>query len=105
MVSARRAIVVLSFTSVSDFVGPVFSRRGDWIQMRTLLQKLESLPIVYIRGGLIIRDELREALRAYQNGLEPTGVDPYVSRWDETAYWEGEAATKILVELRLDEIV
>jgi len=101
----RRSVVVLSFTSVSDFVGPVFSSRGDWLQMRALLQRLESLPVVYIREGLIIRDELREALRAYQAGQEPIAVDPYVSRWDETAHWEGEAATKILVGLRLDEIV
>ena len=101
----RGAVLVLSLTSVSDFVGPVFSRRGDWLQMRSWLQTLESLPVVYIREGSIIRDELSEALRAYQVPQEPSPANPYVPRWDETAYWEGGAATKILVGLRLDEIV
>jgi len=99
------AVVVLSFTNVSDFVGPVFSADGDWLSMRALLQKLEALPTVYMREGLIIRDELKLALSAFQAGREPTGLDPYVSRWDETAHWEGESAAKILVGLRLDEIV
>jgi hypothetical protein len=99
------AVVALSLTSVSDFVGPVFSAGGDWLNMRALLQKLETLPVVYIREGLIIRDELNLALSAYQAGREPSGLDPYVSRWDETGYWEGESEIKVLVGLRLDEIV
>jgi hypothetical protein len=99
------AAVALSFTNVSDFVGPVFSAGSDWLNMRALLQKIETLPVVYIREGLIVRDELSLALNAYMAGHEPSGTDPYVSRWDETAHWEGESATKILVGLRLDEIV
>jgi hypothetical protein len=70
-----------------------------------LLQKLETLPLAYIREGLIIRDELNLAAVAYQAGQEPASLDAYVSRWDETAHWEGESALKPLVGLRLDEIV
>jgi hypothetical protein len=102
----RGARIVLTFTGVSDFVGPVFADRGDWLTMRGYLQGLEALPIAYMREGLIIRDELELALRAYKIGQEPDPVDPYVSRWDETADWGGKAAaTQILVGLRLDEIV
>ena len=100
----KGATLVLSLTNVSDFVGPVFDG-GDFLKMRVLLQKLENRPLTYIREGLIIRDELSLALAAYQAGQEPSSLHPYVSRWDETAHWEGESAAKILVGLRLDEIV
>lgn len=96
--------LVLSFTNVSDFVGPACNR-GDFLEMRVLLQKLETLPITYIREGLIIRDELRSALMAFHTGQEPPSPNPYVSRWDETFHWEGESAAKVLVGLRLDDIV
>jgi hypothetical protein len=102
---SKSAVIVLSFTNVSDFVGPVFSAGGDWLKMRALLQELEKLPSIYIREGLIIKDELILSLSAFQAGKEPSAVDPYVSRWDETAHWEGVPATRILVGLRLDEIV
>jgi hypothetical protein len=103
-IERRSARVVLGFANVNDFVGPVFER-GDFLNMRALLQRLETLPIIYIREGLIIRDELKAALAAFELQKEPVSIDPYVSRWDEMAYWEGESAAKILVGLRLDEIV
>ena len=99
-----RATLVLSMTNVSDFVGAVFDG-GDFLRMRALLQKIETLPLAYIREGRIIRDELSLAVAAYQPGHEPTSLDPYVSRWDEAAHWKDESALKPLVGLRLDEIV
>jgi len=100
----NRATLVLSLTNVSDFVGPVFDG-GNFLEMRVLLQKLETLPLAYIREGSIIMDELSLAAAAYQKGQEPPSLDPYVSRWDETAHWKGESALKPLVGLRLDEII
>jgi hypothetical protein len=70
-----------------------------------MLQDLETLPLAYIREGLIIRDELVVALAAYRDQREPKPIDPYVTRWDEVAYWERESAAKPIVGLRLDEIV
>jgi len=100
----RSASAVLSFTNVSDFVGPAFEE-NKFPEMRLLLQSLETLPLVYMREGTIIEEELRAALAAYRTGREPSAVNPFVARWDETAKWEGEAATKILVGMRLDDLV
>lgn len=100
----RNASAVLSFTNVSDFVGPAFEE-NRFPEMRLLLQRLETLPLVYMREGTIIEDELKAALAAYRTGREPSAVNPFVARWDETSKWEGEAATKILVGMRLDDLV
>jgi hypothetical protein len=100
----RDSVAVLSFTGISDFVGPAFPN-NTFLEKRVLLQKIETLPVVYIREGTIVQDELRAAMVAFHNATEPIRLTPYVRRWDETAKWEGDAATKILVGLRLDEIV
>lgn len=100
----KNATAVLSFTNVSDLVGPAFAT-NTFLEKRVLLQALETLPLAYIREGTIIEDELRAALAAYRIGREPLAVDPYVSRWDETAKWIGEPATRILVGHRLDDFV
>jgi hypothetical protein len=64
--------------------------------VRANLQKLETLPIAYMRRGSDNQGRRQE----------PGPVEPYVSRWDEAADWRGgPVATQILVGLRLDEIV
>jgi hypothetical protein len=100
----RNAVVLLSFTGISDFVGPAFAN-NSFPEKRVLLQRIETLPLAYIREGTIVQDELRAAIAAYHFGHEPIALNPYVTRWDETARWEGDAETRILVGLRLDEIV
>jgi hypothetical protein len=95
---------VLSFTNVNDFVGPTFAN-NSFLEMRLLLQKIETLPLSYIREGTIIANELREALAAYRENREPFQIDPFVKRWDETGFWENESAVKLLVGMRLDDLV
>jgi hypothetical protein len=100
----RNSTAILSFTNVSDFVGPAFAN-NSFLEKRVLLQRLETLPLVYIREGTIKRDEFAAAVLAFTEGREPAAIDPYVSRWDETAFWQREVATKILVGQRLDDFV
>ncbi len=100
----KRATTVLSFTNINDFVGPTFEN-NTFLEMRILLQRIETLPLSYIREGTIIENELRAAAAAYRDGSEPGSADPYVGRWDETGYWLNESAARILVGLRLDELV
>jgi hypothetical protein len=100
----RNSTVVLSFTNVSDFVGPAFAN-NSFLEKRVLLQQLETLPLAYIREGTIKRDEFAAAVLAFTQGHEPAAIDPYVSRWDETAFWQREAATSVLVGQRLDDFV
>lgn len=56
----RDSVAVLSFTGISDFVGPAFPNNA-FLEKRVLLQKIETLPVVYIREGTIVQDELRAA--------------------------------------------
>lgn len=100
----RNACAVLSYSNISDFVGPAYID-NKFLEMRVLLQRIETLPLAYMREGTIIEDELAAALAAYKSGMEPAKIDPFVSRWDETAKWEGEAATGVLVGMRLDDLV
>ena len=100
----KGATAVLSFTNINDFVGPTFEN-NTFLDMRPLLQRIETLPLSYIREGTIIASELREAVAAYKEGREPVPVDPYVRRWDETGFWLNESAARILVGMRLDDLV
>jgi len=100
----KGAAAILSFTNVNDFVGPTFEK-NTFLEMRVLLQRIETLPLAYIREGTIIANELREAIAAYREGREPAPLDHYVKRWDETAFWLNESAVQILVGMRLDDII
>ena len=98
------ASVVLSFTNVNDFVGPAFEN-NTFLDIRVLLQRIERMPLRYIREGTIAMNELREALDAYRDQREPNPIDPFVNRWDDTGFWLNESAANILVGMRLDDLV
>ena len=92
----KKAAVVLSFTNINDFVGKAFEQNA-FLEMRPLLQSIETLPHTYMQEGMIKINELREALVGYRAGREPSPINPYVRRWDETAFWENASAANILV--------
>lgn len=94
---------MLSFTNVREFAAPIATVQ-DFLGTRALLQKLESLPVCYIREGYILRDELRAAVTAYENGKEFCPIDPFVRRWDYT-FHDGESPAKDLVGYSIFEIV
>jgi hypothetical protein len=90
----RHATLVLAQSSVSEFV-PVEEK--DRLRVRDELQRLESLPISYIRLGGIQAGELQLAGEAYASRTEPQRFDPYVSHFWRT-FWP-------LVQLTLEDVV
>jgi hypothetical protein len=95
--------LILTSTNVREFAAPLVAD-GDFLKMRALLQRLEALPVCYMKEGTILYEELPAAWRAYESGSEYEGIDPYVRRWDETVFTR-EASTRVLVGYRLDEMI
>lgn len=95
--------VVLTYTSVREFVAPLASD-GEFLKMRALLQDVESLPLLYINEAKIQLLELLEAREALANNREYADIDPYVKRWDQT-FSLRPTEMDMLVNVRLDEMV
>jgi len=94
--------LVLTFTSVREFAAG-FTRSGDFLKLRALLQKIEALPVKYLRDGDIQEREVVSASEAFKNSGEPEAIYPYVKRWDYTL---GEhPATALFVNYRLDDLI
>ena len=100
----RGSQLVLTYTNVSELVAPLCIN-GEFLQMRTLLQSLEALPVVYLREIHIPIQELLSTASAFEPRQTYTCVDPYVRRWDETFQPPSESAAEMYVNFRLDEIV
>lgn len=101
---SRNATLVLTFTNVLEFVRPILDD-GDFLRFRPLLQRLERLPIRYLRNAHIPMQELKGAVEAFLSGAEYQAIDPYVRRWEETAQLPGMSVCEMLVDLRIDEAV
>jgi hypothetical protein len=105
----RNAEIVLSHTSVSEFVPAATT---DRLQVRWELQELERLPVSYIRLGDLRCPELWLAARAFAESRPYVPFDPYVTSFWRT-FWnlipeDGKevAQTRELelrVNFRLDE--
>ena len=100
---SKGAQLVLSYTNVRELAAPIATRQ-DILGTRALLNKLESLPVCYIREGYILRDELKAAMGAFENRREPDTIDPFVRRWDYT-FHDGESPAKHFVAYSIFEIV
>jgi hypothetical protein len=97
--------VVLTSTNVLEPAAPL-AHNDDFLEMRALLQKVERLPLRYIKEWTIPLKELNAAKTAFETSVEYQGIDPYVRRWDDTIAPLGKPTpTEPLVGLRLDEII
>lgn len=96
--------LVLTFTNVLEFVRPMLDN-GDFLRFRPLLQRLERLPVTYLRNAHIPMQELKGAVEAFLSGTEYKPIDPYVGRWEQTAQLPGTSVCEMLVGLRIDEAV
>jgi hypothetical protein len=101
---SRDAALVLTFTTVLEFVAPVVST-GDFLYFRPLLQRLEHMPILFLSNGHVPMQELKHAAEVFVGQAEYSSIDPYVQRWDETVQLPGESLLKQVVGLRIDEAV
>lgn len=99
--------LVLCFSTIRELCGPIGAGRS-FLEVRALLQSLETLPVVYVREVSIFGIELEAAVNAFVAGTEYCDPSPYVRRWDHTltsAPGERQAQEDNLVGLRLDDLV
>jgi hypothetical protein len=76
-------LLVFSFTNVREFAGPL-ANDFDFLHVRALLQKLETLPHTYLKEVFIPSAEIRVAVDAFNQGKEFEPPNLYCSRWDQT---------------------
>lgn len=89
--------LVLTFTSLREFAAG-FTTDEDFLRLRYLLRKIESLSLCFLKEGGLQEREVLRAYEAFCNGLEPEPTDPY-RRWDFTL--DDRPATEIFVNYRL----
>lgn len=104
MLRRQHARLILTYTNVLEFAAP-FEKTGDHIALRSQLQRIEQLPIGYLREGGIKIAELREAVKAFCEKRECNPIDPYGTRWDETLAVEGPPPAEMLVNQSLYDLV
>jgi hypothetical protein len=99
--------LVLCFSTVRELCGPIGAGRS-FLEVRPLLQSLETLPVVYLREVSILGCELEAAVNAFIGGTEYRDPNPYVRRWDHTLTagpGERRPQENNVVGLRLDDLV
>jgi hypothetical protein len=96
--------LVLTFTNVLEFVVPLLGN-GDFLHFRPLLQRLERMPILFLRDAHIPMQELKHATHAFLSDSEYSEANPYVRRWEESAQLPGVSVCQDLLGLRIDEAV
>ena len=97
----------MSFTNVRELVGTL-AINGDFLRVRPWLQSLEQVPHLYLRETLIVRDEIRSAVDAFNGATAYRNPIVYVKRWDETMVpspEERNSPIEELVNVRLDDII
>jgi hypothetical protein len=95
--------IVLCFTNVKEFAGALGEGK-DFLELRPLLQSLESLPHICLKESAVIAVEIGAAVAAFNASTEYQGRSPYVRRWDYTLGGE-EPVSANWVNVRIDEIV
>ncbi len=95
--------IVLTFNNIRELAAPL-AQGINPLRVRSLLQRVETLPVSYLADPTIPQEEVKQAVRAFNSGTEYTPINPWVSRWDETIPGPRPDVAKMLI-LRLDEIV
>ena len=95
--------LTVSFHIVSEMSAPLI-RATSKTNVMALLNRLESMPIIFIRSG-IERLELGEALEAYSGKREYRGVHAFVNRFDQTVVLHASPSTGIFLNYSIAETV
>ena len=98
------ARLILTYTSVLEFAAP-FEKTGDRLALRDQLQQVERLPLGFLSEGKTISEELKETAEAFNEGRECGLISPYVKRWDEILFPEGQSPAEMLVNQSLYDLV
>lgn len=96
--------LVFSMTAITEISEPLLHKNAK-TNVTRLLNRIESLPHIYIHESIIHRLELIEAIRAFSEGREVLEINPFVKRFDETVDINGKPATNIYLNYPLSEIV
>ncbi len=95
--------LVLSFYTIAEIAFPLCLRASKTNVMR-LLNDLEKLPIVFVHPG-INRLELEAAMNAFVAKGHYRGIQPFVSRFDETVDLYANPPTKVFMHFSLAHTV
>jgi hypothetical protein len=102
---ARDLRIALTFTNVSEFADTIRNAH-DLLYVRSILQKLQSLPCRYLREATVEVEEIRRAVAAFDRGSEPEPPDPYVSRWDWTfTKWGKRPPAEMIVNYQIADMI
>lgn len=96
--------LVISWSNVHEISRPLVEPNSKTLVTK-LLNRIEELPIRYIREGTLRRDELMEARAAFLEKREYRQIFPFVRRFDEACTPEGDPATRMYLNFGLAETV
>jgi len=96
--------LVFSLMTITEISEPLLHSRAK-TNVMGLLNRLEKLPHTFIHESNIPRLELEEAVRAFSAREEYDGIQPFVSRFDDTIDLNAEPPTKIYLNYPLAETV
>jgi hypothetical protein len=96
--------LVYSWLNITEISEPLLHTKAK-TNVMALLNRVEETPHIYIHSSRVPRLELESAVKAYVNGEEYDGIDPYVQRFDYTVDLNAQPSTKDYLNYPLAEIV
>lgn len=99
-----KARLLISFVTVAELSAPLH-KHGAKTNVMQLLQRLETLPHVFLADCRVEWLELKEAVDAFDSGRDYSRVDPFVSRFDHTIPVRGRPPTAHYLAYSIAETV
>jgi len=96
--------LVLSFSNVLEIAAPLLERSAQSNVMK-LLNRVEAMPVKFIKEARISFLELEEALKAFLEQREYSNIWPFVNRFDEAIPIDGLPSTRYFLTFGLSETV
>jgi hypothetical protein len=104
--TAGKHKVVVSFETVMEIAGPL-AKRSARTNVMAFCARLETLPLSFLHEAMIAPLELREAMRAFEEGREfdSSATCPFVDRFDASIPVQGRAPTHAFIHYGIAETV
>jgi len=97
--------LVLSMNTILELSEPLLNRHAS-TNVTALLNRLESLPHVFVNASRISKLELEQAVKAFFEGKEYEFVTPpFVARFDETVDLNAKPPTRVFLNYSLAETI
>lgn len=99
-----KAQLALSFITVAEISAPLLAQSAQ-TNVMSLLNRLETLPHVFLADSHVERLELEEAVEAFVSERKYSPIDPFVARFDYTIPLRGEPATAAYLRYSIAETI